>query len=86
MHGSGGSDSFDQVKDFMDGLGGRLPRRDEIDEIAPALHEVYRRLMRVRAFSPAVDLSEGVWSLMELAGIRTRPGRSRIPFGRAAML
>ena len=69
----GGSDSFDVIKEFLTRVGNRKPNRDEIHEISGALRDVYERLMRVRTVSPAIDLSDRMWMLMELAGIRKKP-------------
>lgn len=69
-----GRDSFEVVKEFLTALGDRPARRDEVQAIAPALREIFERLMRVRAVAPTVDLSDRMWTLMEMVGIR-KPGR-----------
>jgi hypothetical protein len=68
----GERDSFEVVKDFVAGLGMRKPEPWEVQRIAPALSEIYQRLMRVRSYAPRVDLSESMWRLMEMIGIRSR--------------
>ena len=70
-----GKDSFEVVKEFLTALGDRPARRDEVQAIAPALREIFERLMRVRKVAPTVDLSDRMWDLMAMAGIR-RPGFS----------
>jgi hypothetical protein len=69
-------DSFEVVKEFLMTLGERRPERDEVQTVAPALREIFDRLMRVRAVAPTVDLSDRMWTLMEMVGIRARPVRS----------
>ena len=71
----GGRDSFEVIKEFLTRVGNRKPDRDEIHEISEALRDVYGRLMKVRTISPTVDLSDRMWVLMELAGMRKRPVR-----------
>lgn len=80
VQGDGGKDSFEIVREFLHRMEGRAPRREEVAEIAPALHELYRRLMRVRAVAPKVNVSDEVWGLMEMVGIQVRPNR-RSGFG-----
>lgn len=75
VDGEGGSDSFEVVKDFVMRLGDRKPQPEEVRPIAPALRDIYERLMRVRAVAPSVDLSDRMWNLMELVGIRAKPAR-----------
>ncbi|HYF00105.1 MAG TPA: hypothetical protein VEJ18_14390 [Planctomycetota bacterium] len=72
----GGKDSFEVVKEFLARVGDRRPGRDEVAEIAPALLDIYQRLMRVRVVAPTVDLSERLWSLMEIVGIKAKPVRA----------
>ncbi len=71
-----GKDSFEVVKEFLSGLGERKPERDEVLRIAGALKDIYERLMRVRAVAPSVDLSDRMWGLMEMAGLKARPARN----------
>ena len=71
----GSRDSFEVIKGFLSRVGERKPNRDEITEISGALKDIYERLMKVRAVAPTVDLSERMWMLMELAGIRRKPVR-----------
>ena len=71
----GGMDSFEVVKRFLIALGDKKPAREEVQGIAAALNDIYQRLMRVRAIAPTVDLSERMWSLMEMVGIRAKPVR-----------
>jgi hypothetical protein len=73
--GSSGNDSFEVVKGFLDGLNGRKPDLREVQDIAPALHDIYQRLMRVRSYAPGVDVSARMWGLMEMIGIRAVPAR-----------
>ncbi len=74
--GVGGKDSFEVVRDFLIGLGESRPGRRAVAEIEPALRDIHERLMRVRAVAPSVDLSERMWELMEMVGIRAKPSRS----------
>jgi len=76
MAGEGGKDSFEVVKEFLAGLGDRRPQRDEVQTIATALADIYQRLMRVRSIAPSVDLSDRMWELMSLAGLKAKPVRS----------
>jgi len=76
MAGEGGKDSFEVVKEFLAGLGDRRPQRDEVQTIATALADIYQRLMRVRSIAPSVDLSDRMWELMALAGLKAKPVRS----------
>jgi hypothetical protein len=76
MAGEGGKDSFEVVKEFLAGLGDRRPQRDEVQTIAVALADIYQRLMRVRSIAPSVDLSDRLWELMALAGLKAKPVRS----------
>ena len=69
-------DSFEVVKEFLTGLGERRPEREEVQAIAPALKEIFERLMNVRRVAPTVDLSDRMWGLMEMVGIRARPHRA----------
>jgi hypothetical protein len=72
VDGERGTDSFEVVKGFVKGLGDRRPDPWEVQKIAPALNEIYQRLMRVRSYAPRVDLSDHMWDLMEMVGIRAR--------------
>jgi hypothetical protein len=72
----GGKDSFEVVKEFLLGVGERKIGRDDAQSIAPALFDIYQRLMRVRAVAPTVDVSERLWGLMELVGIKAKPVRA----------
>jgi len=72
VDGERGADSFEVVRNFVKGLGNRRPEPAEVQQIAPALNEIYRRLMRVRGYAPRVDLSDTMWELMEMVGIRAR--------------
>ena len=76
MAGEGGKDSFEVVKEFLAGLGDRQPRKDEVQTIAVALADIYQRLMRVRSIAPSVDVSERMWELMSLAGLKAKPVRT----------
>jgi len=76
MVGEGGKDSFEVVKEFLAGLGDRRPQRDEVQTIAVALADIYQRLMRVRSIAPSVDLSDRMWELMAMAGLKAKPVRS----------
>lgn len=77
--GEGGASSIEVVSDFVTGLQGRKPTREELSAMQPHLEDLYRKLVRIRALSPAfarVDLGEEVWELLELAGkkrLRNRP-------------
>ena len=72
----GGKDSFEVVKEFLLGVGERKLGRDEVSGIAPALFDIYQRLMRVRMVAPTVDVSDRLWGLMELVGIKAKPVRA----------
>ena len=76
MAGEGGKDSFEVVKEFLAGLGDRRPRRDEAEQIATALADIYQRLMRVRSIAPSVDVSERMWELMAMVGLKAKPVRT----------
>ena len=82
MVGEGGKDSFEVVKEFLAGLGDRRPQREEVQAIAVALADIYQRLMRVRSIAPSVDVSERMWELMGMVGLKAKPVRT--PFSRAA--
>jgi hypothetical protein len=69
-------DSFEVVKEFLTSLGERRPERDEVQAIAPALQQIFERLMNVRKIAPTVDLSDRMWTLMEMVGLRAKPVRS----------
>ena len=66
-------DSFEVVKEFLTALGERRPAREEVQAIAPALRQIFERLMNVRRIAPTVDLSDRMWTLMEMVGIRRKP-------------
>jgi len=76
MAGDGGKDSFEMVKEFLAGLGDRQPRREEVQAIATALADIYQRLMRVRSIAPSVDVSERMWELMSMVGLKAKPVRA----------
>ena len=76
MAGEGGKDSFEVVKEFLAGLGDRQPRREEVQTIAVALADIYQRLMRVRSIAPSVDVSERMWDLMSMVGVKAKPVRT----------
>jgi hypothetical protein len=69
-------DSFEVVKEFLTSLGERRPEREEVQAIAPALQQIFERLMNVRKIAPTVDLSDRMWTLMEMVGLRAKPVRS----------
>jgi len=69
----GGKDSFEVVKEFLAAVGDGKPGREDALRIAPALNDIHRRLMRVRKVAPSVDLSERMWELMELVGLKAAP-------------
>ena len=72
----GGKDSFEVVKEFIMGLGDRRPSREEVASIATALADIYQRLMRVRSIAPTVDVSDRMWELMGMVGLKAKPVRS----------
>ena len=76
MAGEGGKDSFEVVKEFLSGLGDRQPRKEEVQTIAVALADIYQRLMRVRSIAPSVDVSERMWELMAMVGLKVKPVRT----------
>ena len=77
--GEGGTSSIEVVSDFVAGLQGRMPTREELSAVQPQLEDLYQKLVRIRELSPAfarVDLGEEVWGLLELIGkkrLRNRP-------------
>ena len=76
MVGDGGKDSFEVVKEFITGLGDRRPQKEEVQSIAVALADIYQRLMRVRSIAPTVDVSDRMWELMGMVGLKAKPVRS----------
>jgi hypothetical protein len=80
----GGKDSFEVVKGLLAEVGDRKPQREDALKVAWALKDIYERLMRVRAIAPTVDLSERMWELMSLAGIKAKPVRTPSAFRSAA--
>jgi hypothetical protein len=76
MVGDGGKDSFEVVKEFITGLGDRRPQVEEVQAIAVALADIYQRLMRVRSIAPTVDVSDRMWELMGMVGLKVKPVRS----------
>ncbi|HZE96143.1 MAG TPA: hypothetical protein VE981_03880 [Planctomycetota bacterium] len=84
MVGEGGKDSFEVVKEFLSGMGDRRPQRDEVQAIAVPLADIYQRLMRVRTIAPTVDVSERMWELMGMVGLKIKPVRSASSFRSAA--
>ena len=76
MVGDGGKDSFEVVKEFIASLGDRRPQKDEVQGIAVALADIYQRLMRVRSIAPTVDVSDRMWELMGMVGLKVKPVRS----------
>jgi hypothetical protein len=71
----GVKDSFEVVKGLLADLGAKKPEREDALKVAWALKDIYERLMRVRAIAPMVDLSERMWDLMALAGLKAKPVR-----------
>jgi hypothetical protein len=71
-----GKDSFEVVKEFLGRAGERSLERGEVLEIKAALEDIHARLMRVRSIAPTVDLSERMWSLMQMVGIQAKPVRT----------
>jgi len=45
-------------------------------QIATALADIYQRLMRVRSIAPTVDVSDRMWELMSMVGLKAKPVRS----------
>jgi hypothetical protein len=76
MAGEGGKDSFEVVKEFLTGLGDRRPQKEEVQTIAFALADIYQRLMRVRSIAPTVDVSDRMWELMSMVGLKAKPVRT----------
>ena len=76
MAGEGGKDSFEVVKEFLTGLGDRRPQKEEVQTIAFALADIYQRLMRVRSIAPTVDVSDRMWELMTMVGLKAKPVRT----------
>lgn len=62
-------DSFEQVKVLLSRIGDRAPTQDDARSIAPALFDIYQRLMRVRVVAPTTDYSQKLWNLLGLVGI-----------------
>ena len=69
-------DSFEIVKEFIVALGDRRPQTEEVQSIAVALADIYQRLMRVRTIAPTVDVSDRMWELMGMVGLKAKPVRS----------
>jgi hypothetical protein len=69
----GGKDSFDVVKEYLGGLGDAKPGVEDALRIRGALVDIHERLMRVRKIAPSVDLSERMWELMALVGLKVAP-------------
>lgn len=65
-------DSFTQARILFERLGEKDPTKDDALSIAPALFDIYERLMRVRQVSPTSDVSDRLWRLMELVGLKNR--------------
>ena len=82
--GERGRDSFEVAKEFIARIGERAPTTGELQEVSPALRDIYERLMRVRAWAPSVDLSEKLWVLMGMAGFPVKPARDASAVRRAA--
>lgn len=61
-------DSFQVVAELF--LRHPEPTQEQAREIAPALFDIYQRLMRVRAVAPTVTVQDRTWRLMELVGIK----------------
>ncbi len=80
----GGTDSFEVVKGFLASLGDRRPERADALKVVFALKDIHERLMRVRTIAPTVDLSERMWELMSLAGLKAKPVRPASTFRSAA--
>jgi hypothetical protein len=80
----GTKDSFEVVKQFLAGLGDRKPEREDAIQVVWALKDIHERLMKVRAIAPTVDLSERMWELMTLAGLKAKPVRQISAFRSAA--
>jgi len=47
-----------------------------VAQIATALADIYQRLMRVRTIAPTVDVSDRMWELMGMVGLKAKPVRS----------
>ncbi len=73
----GGKDSFEVVKSYLAELGEGKPRPEDALRIKAARVAIHERLMRVRKIAPTVDLSERMWELMVLVGLKAAPARSR---------
>ena len=80
----GARDSFEVVKDLLASLGERRPEREDALKVVWALKDIHERLMRVRSIAPTVDLSERMWELMSLAGLKAKPVRQTSAFRSAA--
>ena len=80
------ADVFAVVRVFLDRSGNRVPTREELQELRPALVALYEKVMRLRRLSPSfrrIDLSDQVWSMLRRIGVKPRPAVGG-PFGRAA--
>lgn len=80
----GGKDSFEVVKAFLGELGDGKPGPEDVLRIKGALVDIHERLMRVRKIAPTVDLSERMWELMVIAGLKAAPARAARSFRSAA--
>ncbi|HLG42388.1 MAG TPA: hypothetical protein VI643_03400 [Planctomycetota bacterium] len=71
--------SFQRVRKFLNGLGGRRPERGELEAITPDLRALYEKVCKLQRISPSyrsVDLSADVWTLLDIAGVAPRQLRS----------
>lgn len=66
-------DSFEIIRELF--TRHAEPTKEQAKEVAPALIDVYERLMRVRVVAPTADISAKFWRLMELVGIKPKPAR-----------
>lgn len=71
------TDSFEIIKALF--IKTPEPTKEDAAAIAPALFDVYQRLMRVRSFNPTIDYSERLWRLLKLVGLPDRSLRKRDP-------
>ncbi len=64
----------------LDREGRKFISKDELEQLRPALEDLYGGLIRVRQMGPeyrTIDFSEQVWSLMSLVGKRVEPVGAR---------
>jgi len=84
---SGRRSSFTTVRNFLGGLNGRKPTKEEVATISDDLEELYKRVEKVHSIAPelvGVEMSDDIYELLRLAGRKVGVSKRRTPFGKAA--